>query len=192
MRLTKSEKDQIAANIRGFLPARKTIASVSFALCLLILLPLTITAQKHNPQQAANIKNIREWLGSYSFEDQATVPKRRKFTDAAPYAAYDITIERMASGRLIGFFNANGTQRFEAYECSVKTSADKTEFYFEKLRTNVNGTQDLRKFKKGEMLFSLRLVRIGKQTKYLFKTAAYDITRLDKAKRNQPVYFTKQ
>ena len=160
---------------------------------LLLLFAGVIAVFAAVPQGAAAQQKMRadeKWLGIFTFEDAVRVPKRRKLTDVAPFLSYDISIERAANGELTATFNINGVQMFESYQCSVKTSGERVEFFYEKFVAD--GAPDTRKFKRGERLFSLATTKVGKATKYLFEPAAYKIARLDQTKQKQPVYFSRQ
>lgn len=166
----------------SFFPNRRTL----FLLAGLLLSVIAVAPQKAAAQTNDNWK----WLGSYTFDDKAQAPKRRNSVDVVPLASYDINVEEAADGRMTAVFSANGTQLFDAYECSVKATDDRIEFYYEKFAAD--GVKDLRKFKKGELLFSLSETRVGKTTKYPFQPAAYKLVRYQKSRQNQPVYFMKQ
>lgn len=152
---------------------------VFFALSIIVLYP---------SRGAAQTIETEDWVGSYYFTDVAASPKRRKFTDVALSASYDITVEQ-SGGNLTAQFSAQGVQLAEAYDCSVKIRGDKAEFYFQKLA--IEGEQNFRKFKNGNLLFSLTKMQIGKQTKYLLQSAAYKIVRVSSGKQRESVYFEK-
>ena len=138
---------------------------------------------------AQDINDDKRWIGNYSFEETKQLPKKRGSTDVAPFVSFDITVE-MADGKLKAVFSVNGTQIFETYECSVKPASNKLEFYYE--RFVAEGAPDRRKFKKGELLFTLVETSGNKQKQYIFEPAAYKITRLNKGRQNQRIYFKKQ
>ena len=157
---------------------------------LFLLAGLFLTITIVCPQKAAaQTDDNRKWLGSYTFEDMAKAPKRRNVFDIVPGVIYDINVEEKADGKLLATLNENGVQVYQAYECSVKISGDKIEFYYERFAADVT---DLSKFKKGDLLFTLVEAPVGKQTKYLFQPAAYKISRYEKIKQKQPIYFDKQ
>lgn len=155
---------------------------ISFAALLFAIFPPAAEAQIARENQT--------WSGNYSFEDQGAVLKRRRFSDVVPYASYDLRIEEKANGELAALLSVNGTQIFETYDCTVKVNGRRLEFYYEKL--TAPGVKNTRRFKRGELLFTLEGMRIGSLTKYLFLPAAYEIARLDKSRQNQPVYFVRQ
>lgn len=165
----------------SFFPTRRIL----FLLAGFLLAVVTAAPQRAGAQTDDN----RKWLGSYTFDDKGQAPKRRNSVDVVPLASYDINIEETVGGKMTAVFSANGTQLFSAYECSVKATGDQIEFYYEKFA--LDGVKDLRKFRKGELLFSLVDMRIGKTIKYLFQPAAYKILRYNKNKQNERVYFEK-
>lgn len=137
---------------------------------------------------AAQTPGADDWTGSYYFTDTAAAPKRRKFTDVAPSASYDVTIERNGN-KLVATFSAYGVQLAEAYECSVEVANNKAEFHFQNLAAR--GAENFRKYKKGDLLFAIVKIQTAKATKYLFQPSAYKIIRASAAKQKQPVYFEK-
>lgn len=151
-----------------------------FALSIIVLCPIILSAQTNAS---------RNWVGSYYFTDSAQAPKRRKFTDVAPSVSYDITVGERVGNKLVATFAADGVQLAEAYECSVKTTANKIEFYYQNLA--ISDTENFRKFKKGDLLFSLVKAQTGDVTRYLFQPAAYKITRVSPNKQKAQVYFDK-
>lgn len=168
-------------NRLGLLPSyRDLFLLVFFALSIIVLYP---------SKGAAQTLETEDWVGSYYFTDSATAPKRRKFTDVAPSVSYDITVEQNG-GNLTAQFSAQGVQLAEAYDCSVKITGDKAEFYFQKLA--IEGEQNFRKFKKGDLLFSFTKMQVGNQMKYLFQSATYKIVRVVLRKQKEVIYFEKQ
>jgi hypothetical protein len=165
------QKSQLLWRLPGF---------IGFVFIVLVSFPLSSAAQNTDDER---------WLGNYSFEETARLPKKRGSTDVAPFVSFDVTVE-MTDGKLKAVFSVNGTQIFEAYECSAKPANDKLEFYYE--RFVAEGAEDPRKFKKGELLFTLIETRGNKQKQYLFKPAAYKITRLNKSAQSHRIYFNKQ
>ena len=138
---------------------------------------------------AAQTGGNEKWLGNYTFEDSARPPKRRRFTDMVPSSGYDITVEKDANDKLTATLTESGVQVYQAYECSVKTRDGKIEFYYQKfVAPNV---KDLKRFRKGDLLFTLAETKVGKKTKYLFQPAAYRLVRYEKSRQKQPVYFKK-
>lgn len=131
----------------------------------------------------------QRWVGNYMFEETGQLPKNGRKTDVAPFISFDVTVER-ADAKLKGVFSVNGTQIFEEYECSVVAKDYRLEFYYE--RFVAEGAKDRRKFQKGALLFTLIETREGTQKQYLFQPAAYKITRLNKTKQDQGIYFNKQ
>ena len=162
-----------------FFPVLRTIS----ILTITALLSLTVRAQNEN--QAVDNK---DWLGSYYFSETARPSKRRRSGDVVPSAGYEITVEGK-DDLLFASFAADGVQLFEAYDCSVIVRNNNLEFYFRNLGSP--DVQNFRRFKKGDLLFTLSRIQTGKTTKYLFQPAAYKIIRPDPAKQGMPVYFDK-
>lgn len=158
----------------------RILGLVGFVFIAVALFSLSAAAQ--------NSGAAERWVGSYSFEETGQLPKKRRKADVAPFISFDVTVER-ADDKLKGIFSVNGTQIFEAYECSIVARDDKLEFYYE--RFVAEGAEDRQKLQKGVLLFTLVEMREGKQKQYLFQPAMYKITRLNKAGQNQRIYFNK-
>lgn len=151
-------------------------------IALTIFIPATTKAQP--------AANNQEWIGSYSFTDEAPPAKRRSQTDVAPFASYEVTVEEgEEDGRLSATFSASGVQLFETYKCAVKATPDKAAFYFEDVGSLE--IENFRRFNKGDLLFTLFKTKTGKTTKYLFEPAKYEIIRVVPSKQKNAVYFGK-
>jgi hypothetical protein len=154
--------------------------------CLVLLIALWCSspgmAQTNQPV------NNSDWMGSYYFSETAQTTKRRSPQDVVPSASYEITIEEK-NDELTASFSANGVQLFEAYQCSVIVKNNTIEFYFQNLGSSE--IQNFRKFKKGDLLFSLTKTGNGKTAKYLFQPKTYKIVRINQSNQKTPIYFEK-
>lgn len=139
----------------------------------------------------AQTRESRNWAGTYTFTDSAQSAKRRNSYDVVPIVEYIINVKKSRNNQLTATFEANGMQTFEVYQCSVKETGNKLDFYFQSGGTPDGGTDNPQNFKKGALLFSLMETKVGTKNKYRFQPAEYKLVRLSPKTKNQPIYFQK-
>lgn len=167
------------------------ISPVLISAAIVFCLPLQSAAQTGaKTKLRVNATATKDWTGSYSFADQAAAPKPRRQTDVVPFTEYSITVTPRRGNQLTATLEVSGIQQFELYECSVKVTDGKAEFFFERAGDAESGVNNQSRFKKGELMFTLVKAKIGGQTTYLFQNQAYKIKRLSAGKQN--VVFEKR
>ena len=139
----------------------------------------------------AQTKEIRNWVGTYTFTDTAQRSKRRNSYDVVPMIEYIITVKKTKDNQLTATFEANGMQTFEVYLCSVKATSDKLNFYFQTGGTPDGGMENPQNFKKGALLFSLEVTKIGAKSKYLFQPVDYNPIWAFLKMKSLPIHFQK-
>lgn len=139
----------------------------------------------------AQTKESRNWVGAYTFTDSAQSTKRRNSYDVVPMIEYIITVKKSRNNQLTATFEVNGMQMFEVYQCSVKETGNKLNFYFQSGGIPDSGAENPQNFKKGALLFNLMETKVGAKNKYQFQAADYKPVRLSPKRNRQSIYFQK-
>lgn len=139
----------------------------------------------------AQTKESKNRTGTYTFTDSTQKSKRQNSYDVVPMVEDIITVKKGRNNQLRAMFEVNGMQMFKAYQCSVKESGGKLNFYFQSGGTSDGATKNSRNFKKGVLLFNLMKTKVGARNKYQFQPADYKPVRLSPKTKNQPIYFQK-
>ena len=147
---------------------------------LTLLVVLAFVALNINAQTTENV-----WSGNYEFFNGQNGPRNRP----SDYVDYSLNLSQ-TNKDLACRFAADGTQTSDEYECNVQISGDSIKILFVK---DLNGMNESRfePFKKGQSLFTLTNIQVGRKNKYLFRSGNYEILPLSAVSKNK-IYFTKK